>query len=62
MMDKNDLGSTATEGMKAPCDIPMRLTVHPPKGNGPMRCIVGSATVAADGIGSTMSPATPTWF
>lgn len=36
MMIKNGIDSTATEGMKEPYEVPMRLTVHHPKLNVPV--------------------------
>jgi len=36
MMVKNGIDATATEGMKEPYEIPMRLTVHHPKVNVPV--------------------------
>jgi len=36
MMMKDGIDGTATEGMKAPYDVPMRLTVHHPKVNVPV--------------------------
>src|SRR5205085_6423696 len=36
MMVKGGIDGTATEGMKEPYDVPMRLTVHHPKQNVPV--------------------------